>query len=47
MREQLRDHPANVAWQARMAPLHEIADDYSGMDSGLSLVWELPITSPQ
>ena len=47
MRAQLRDHPANVAWQARMAPLHEIADDYSGSDSGLSLVWELPTSSPR
>lgn len=42
MRARLRDHPANVPWQARMAQLLEVQDDYSGGDSGLRLVWELP-----
>ena len=42
MRSALRDHPANVPWQARMAELLEIEDDYSGDDSGIGLVWELP-----
>ena len=42
MRAVLRDHPANVAWQARMAELLDVEDDYSGDDTGLSPVWELP-----
>jgi L-rhamnose mutarotase len=42
MRDALRDHPANITWQARMAELLEVEDDYSGKDSGLSQVWELP-----
>jgi L-rhamnose mutarotase len=42
MRAALRDHPANVPWQARMADLLEVEDDYSGDDSGVPLVWELP-----
>jgi L-rhamnose mutarotase len=42
MQAGLRDHPANVPWQARMAELLEVSDDYSGRDSGLGLVWELP-----
>lgn len=42
MREYLRDHPANVPWQARMAELLEVDDDYSGGDDGLHLVWRLP-----
>ena len=42
MRRALRDHPANVAWQARMSELLEVADDYSGGDEGLPMVWELP-----
>jgi L-rhamnose mutarotase len=42
MRDLLREHPANVPWQARMAELLEVTDDYSGTDSGLHLVWELP-----
>jgi L-rhamnose mutarotase len=41
MRAALRDHPANVPWQARMAELLDVADDYSGGDSGLGLVWSL------
>lgn len=42
MRAALRDHPANVPWQARMAELLEVEDDYSGGDSGLRPVWALP-----
>lgn len=42
MRRTLAGHPANVPWQARMAELLDVEDDYSGTDSGLSLVWELP-----
>jgi L-rhamnose mutarotase len=42
MRDTLRDHPANVPWQARMAELLDKQDDYSGNDTGLTLVWELP-----
>ena len=42
VRAALRDDPVNVAWQARMAPRLEVADDYSGGDEGLPLVWELP-----
>jgi L-rhamnose mutarotase len=42
MRDRLREHPANVPWQARMAELLEVADDYGGTDRGLRLVWELP-----
>ncbi|CAM03206.1 L-rhamnose mutarotase [Saccharopolyspora erythraea NRRL 2338] len=42
MRRALRDHPANVAWQERMAELLAVEDDYSGDDTGLPLVWELP-----
>jgi L-rhamnose mutarotase len=42
MRTALRDHPANVPWQARMAQLLDVEDDYSGSDSGIGLVWELP-----
>lgn len=42
MRHALREHPANMAWQARMGPLLEVADDYSGGDDGLPMVWELP-----
>ena len=42
MRHALRDHPANVPWQARMAELLAKEDDYSGDDTGMSLVWELP-----
>ena len=42
MRHALRDHPANTSWQARMAGLLAVEDDYSGADTGLHLVWELP-----
>ncbi|TDP96668.1 L-rhamnose mutarotase [Labedaea rhizosphaerae] len=42
MRHALADHPANVPWQARMAELLAVEDDYSGDDMGLHQVWELP-----
>jgi L-rhamnose mutarotase len=42
MRAFLKDHPANIPWQARMAELLEVEDDYSGNDSGIPLVWALP-----
>ncbi|MGF6835260.1 L-rhamnose mutarotase [Paenarthrobacter sp. TE4293] len=42
MRHALADHPANVPWQARMAGLLEVQDDYSGEDAGIQKVWELP-----
>lgn len=41
MRHVLRDHPANVPWQERMAELLDVEDDYSGDDLGIKLVWEL------
>jgi L-rhamnose mutarotase len=42
MRHAMRDHPANLPWQARMAELLDVEDDYSGNDNGIKLVWELP-----
>jgi L-rhamnose mutarotase len=42
MRKQLAEHPGNISWQARMAELLAVPDDYSGDDSGLRLVWNLP-----
>ncbi|MFC8041487.1 L-rhamnose mutarotase [Paenarthrobacter sp. NPDC057355] len=42
MRRALADHPANVPWQARMAELLDVQDDYSGADTGIGKVWELP-----
>ncbi|MCP2164776.1 L-rhamnose mutarotase [Goodfellowiella coeruleoviolacea] len=42
MRQHLRDHPANVPWQATMADLLDVADDYSGSRPDVKLVWELP-----
>ncbi|GAA0652891.1 L-rhamnose mutarotase [Kutzneria viridogrisea] len=42
MREQLREHPANIPWQARMAELLDVPDDYSGAEPSVRLVWELP-----
>ena len=39
----LRDLPVNIAWQARMADLLDVAHDYSaaGSDAGLPVVWNL------
>jgi L-rhamnose mutarotase len=42
MRHALADDPVNVAWQAQMAELLEVSDDYSGDDRGLPRVWTLP-----
>ena len=42
MRNFMREHPANLPWQARMSELLEVEDDYSGNDMGIPLVWELP-----
>ncbi len=42
MRRFLAEHPANIPWQARMAELLEVEDDYSGEDLGIPLVWALP-----
>jgi L-rhamnose mutarotase len=42
MRHELASHPANVAWQATVGPLHDVPDDYSGDDQGIKLVWALP-----
>jgi L-rhamnose mutarotase len=41
MREVLRTHPANVAWQAQVAEVLEVADDLSGKDDSLPLLWTL------
>jgi L-rhamnose mutarotase len=46
MRHQLRDHPANVAWQARVGPLHDVADSYAGDDDGIPMIWSLPERPP-
>ncbi|WP_287930325.1 L-rhamnose mutarotase [Arthrobacter sp.] len=42
MRRELAHNPVNTAWQAVMAELLEVGDDYSGADMGLAKVWELP-----
>ncbi|SFR15072.1 L-rhamnose mutarotase [Lentzea waywayandensis] len=42
MRAFLAEHPANVPWQAQMAELLEVEDDYSGAEPDVRLVWELP-----
>ncbi|MCX5536087.1 L-rhamnose mutarotase [Streptomyces sp. NBC_00006] len=36
--------PVNIAWQARMDELLDVAHDYSaeGADAGLPVAWELP-----
>ncbi len=41
MRDALREHPANIRWQATVGPLHDKADDYSGEDDGIPLLWSL------
>jgi L-rhamnose mutarotase len=41
MREHLREHPANIAWQQQVTPLQSTPDDYSGDDDGLPFVWSL------
>jgi L-rhamnose mutarotase len=42
MRAHLATHPANIPWQAEMAELLEVEDDYSGAEPDVRLVWELP-----
>lgn len=42
MRRELALNPVNIEWQAVMAELLEVEDDYSGADMGLAKVWELP-----
>ncbi|MFQ4150072.1 L-rhamnose mutarotase [Arthrobacter sp. LAPM80] len=42
MRKELALNPVNIEWQAVMAELLEVQDDYSGDDMGLAKVWELP-----
>jgi L-rhamnose mutarotase len=42
MRAHLAAHPANIPWQAEMAKLLEVEDDYSGAEPDVRLVWELP-----
>jgi L-rhamnose mutarotase len=41
---ELADLPVNVAWQARMDELLDVAHDYGeqGAGAGLPVVWELP-----
>jgi L-rhamnose mutarotase len=41
---ELEKLPFNIAWQARMAELLDVAHDYSdeGAEAGLPVVWELP-----
>lgn len=46
MRLALADDPVNAEWQAQMAELLEVEDDYTGDDSGIPLVWTLPETVP-
>lgn len=41
MRDGLRDHPANLAWQAAVGPLFEVPDSYAGDDSGIGFLWSL------
>lgn len=41
--DELAELPVNVAWQARMAELLDVAHDYGmdGADAGLPVMWEL------
>lgn len=41
MRDGLRDHPANLSWQAAVGPLFEVPDSYAGDDAGIAFVWSL------
>lgn len=41
MQEILRGHPANVEWQAVVGEVLEVADDLSGQDERLALLWTL------
>jgi L-rhamnose mutarotase len=39
MRAGLRDLPANLEWQASLAPLFDQPDNYDGGDGGIGHVW--------
>lgn len=41
MRDGLRDHPVNVAWQKTIGPLCDRPDRYDGDVNGISFVWSL------
>lgn len=41
MRNALRDDPRNVAWQERVGPLFDRADNYDSADDGLGFLWSL------
>jgi L-rhamnose mutarotase len=41
MRAGLRDLPANIEWQATVAPLFDQPDNYAGDESGIGHVWSL------
>ncbi|WP_205471660.1 L-rhamnose mutarotase [Nocardioides sp. SYSU D00038] len=41
MRAALRHLPANVEWQATVAPYFEVPDDYGGDDPVVTLLWSL------
>lgn len=41
MRRSMATHPANIAWQAQVAPLFAVPDSYAGDDLGLTLLWSL------
>lgn len=43
MRRALAEDPDNLAWQAQVAPLLDVPDDYSGDDDGLREVWRLSV----
>ena len=44
MRHQLRNDPANLAWQQHINQFLEVQDSYDGNDNGLDLIWSLPST---
>ena len=41
MRLALDTNPVNIIWQAKMAGLLEVQDDYSGSGRGIAQVWSL------
>lgn len=41
MRRALAEDPVNQQWQRRLRPFFTVADDYSGTDDGLRLLWAL------
>ncbi|MGP4033649.1 L-rhamnose mutarotase [Pseudarthrobacter sp. 1C304] len=43
MKAALAAEPADVAWQEQIAELLQAQESYTDSDSGLPLVWELPI----